>query len=287
MTYRIKQDNFDLELTLTCGQTFCWHRFEGQLYDEDGGKRFYSFVEGEPIIAEESDGDVLIETPLDREKVEKALGLHVDLEEVFESLPEDERLDKARQEYEGLRVVQDDFFPCLVSYLMSPQMRIPRIKQMYNEIAKEHGEMVEYRGEKLLKFPDRETLSEVSEEELRELGVGYRAKYIVESLKILEDFDHSDLDGMEYEEAREQMKELYGVGNKVADCVLLFSKDFTEATPLDTWAKKAMESQFPELHSDDYEEASENARNYFGDHAGYALEYVFHAARNGVLEVEE
>lgn len=287
MKHQLKPEDFDLEQTLTCGQTFCWHRFNGQLYDEEGEKRFYSFVEDEPVIIEEKHGEILVETSLEREKIKEALGLHHDLEEVFDQFPEDERIEIARDEFEGLRIVQDDFFPCLISYLMSPQMRIPRIKEMFNEIARQHGEVIEFNGEELLKFPDHETLSKVSEEELRDLGVGYRAKYIVETVEILEEFDHQDLDDMEYEQAREEMKRLYGVGDKVADCVLLFSKDFTEAAPLDTWAKKALKSQFPELHSDNYEETSRNIRERFGEHSGYALEYVFHAARNGVIEVEE
>ncbi|WEL20044.1 DNA-3-methyladenine glycosylase family protein [Candidatus Nanohalococcus occultus] len=287
MRHELNPETFDLEQTLTCGQTFCWHRFEGQLYDEDGEKRFYSFVKDQPVIVEEKDGKVIVETPLEKQEVEEALGLHKDVDKIFDNFPEDERIEKAREEFEGLRIIQDEFFPCLISYLMSPQMRIPRIKKMFNKIAEQHGEKIEYKGETLLKFPDHETLLELSEDELRDIGVGYRAKYIAESMKILEEFEHTDLDDMSYEEAREEMKKLYGVGDKVADCVLLFSKDFTEAAPLDTWAKKALKSQFPELHSEDYDEASVNIREYFGSDAGYALEYVFHAARNGVLEVED
>jgi len=239
------------------------------------------------MIAEEMEEGVRVITRLPRKEVEEALGLHHDLEEVFGGFPGDERIERARQEFRGLRIVQDDFFPCLVSYLMSPQMRIPRIKEMYNTLAREFGETVDFHGEQLLKFPDRETLSNVSEQQLRDLGIGYRARYISESVEILEEFDHSTVDTMEYVKAREEMKRLYGVGDKVADCVLLFSKGFTEASPLDTWAKKALRSEFPELHSEDYSEASENLRNRFGEHAGYATEYIFHAARQGVIEVEE
>jgi len=139
------------------------------------------------------------------------------------------------------------------------------------------------------RFPTPEELSEATEDELRELGVGYRAKYIVESVKIIQetDFNHEDIKNMEYSEAREEMKRLYGVGDKVADCVLLFSLGFIEAAPIDTWGYKVLESHYPDLHTDDYDQLSENLREYFGEKAGYAQEYLFHAVRNDVLEVKE
>jgi len=282
----LNPDNFDLESTLTCGQTFCWHRIGGELYGE-GPNKFYSFKEGKPLIVEEAEGRIEVRTELDREKVEAALGLDHDLESILNGF-EDEKIQEAKDEFWGLRVLQDDFFPCLISYLCSPQMRIPRIKQMFNEMAREWGETVEHDGHEMLRFPTQKELSEAIEDQLREIGVGYRAKYIVETLDILEeeDFDHEEIREMDYEDAREEMKQLYGVGDKVADCVLLFSLGFKEAAPIDTWGKKALEAHYPEIHSEDYDEVSRNMRDYFGENAGYAQEYIFHAARNGILEVE-
>ncbi|MEF8880532.1 MAG: DNA glycosylase [Candidatus Nanohaloarchaea archaeon] len=283
--YSVKVKDFDLELTLTCGQTFCWYRTEGDLYGE-GGDRFYTFRQGEPLIVSQEDNRLTVETSLELNQVKEALGLNHDLNEVFEMFPDDPRLDKARKELWGLRVVQDEFFPCLISYLCSPQMRIPRIKKMHNEIAREYGEIRNVEGEELLRFPTQEELSQASEEELRELGIGYRAKYISQTLEILEEnFQHTKIDSMSYLEARNHLKNLYGVGDKVADCVLLFSKGFYQAYPLDTWALQAVEKHYPEHHSDDYEEASENLRNHFGEYSGYAQEYIFHAARKGIIEV--
>ena len=283
--FSIKAEDFDLELTLTCGQTFCWHRTKGELYGK-GESKFYTFRDERPLIVEQGEDKLQVETELKREKVEEALGLHHDLEEIFEVFPKDERLEKAREELWGLRIVQDEFFPCLISYLCSPQMRIPRIKKMHNEIAREYGEVRELNGGELLRFPTQEELSRASEDELRELGIGYRAKYVSETMNILEDgFEHSEMDEMSYLEARKHLKSLYGVGDKVADCVLLFSKGFYQAYPLDTWALQAVEKHYPEHHSDDYDEASENLRNHFGKYSGYAQEYIFHAARKGIIEV--
>ena len=280
--YKISVEDFDLELTMTCGQTFCWHRLEGELYGE-GGSKFYTFRKEKPLIVEQKEDTLHIETELPKNEVKKALGLDYDIKEVRESLPEDEKIQSAAEELKGLRLVQDEFFPCLISYLCSPQMRIPRIKEMHNKMAEEYGETVEYEDYELRKFPTLEQLSQASEDDLRDLGLGYRAKYVVETVKILQEEGLAISDG--YEDAREDLKRLYGVGDKVADCVLLFSLEFLEAYPLDTWALKAVEKHYPDLHSDNYDEASRNLREYFGDYSGYAQEYLFHAARKGIIEV--
>ena len=282
--YILDDEDFDLELTMTCGQTFCWHRVSGTLY-EDGKPHFYTFRNEEPIIVEETEEGLVARTELQKSEVKKALGLDRDLEKIFSAFPEDERLEKARTELWGLRIIQDEFFPCLISYLCSPQMRIPRIKEMHNKMAEKFGEVRKVDGIEMRRFPTLEELAEASEDDLRDLGIGYRAKYIVETVKILQEgFDAEKVRDMEYEEAREEMKNLYGVGDKVADCVLLFSLGFYEAYPIDTWASQLIEEQYPELFSEDYEELSENVREYFGEDAGYAQEYLFHAARKGILE---
>ncbi len=283
--FSIPAEDFDLELTMTCGQTFCWHRMKGELYGS-GSSRFYTFRNGRPLIVEQRDGRLFVKTELSRSEVEKALGLHRDLGSVFETFPEDPRLEKAKQEFWGLRVVQDEFFPCLISYLCSPQMRIPRIKKMHDDIARNYGGVEEVGERELLRFPTVEELSEATEEELRELGVGYRAEYIVETVKMLQNgFDPDELRTMEYGAAKEKVKQFHGVGDKVADCVMLFSLGFEEAYPIDTWAQKAIQEHYPEHHSSNYDETLRNLQDYFGDYAGWAQEYIFHAARNGIIEV--
>ncbi len=280
--YKIEASDFDLELTMTCGQTFCWNRVNGKLYEE-GEPRFYTFQNGKPLIVEQKDDTVIAEAELSKKQVEIALGLHHDLEEIQETFPQDETLIQAFKMLSGLRIVQDEFFPCLISYLCSPQMQIPRIKKMHNLMAEEYGETIEINGIEMRRFPGIEELSKASEEDLRELGLGYRAKYVARTVEILQEEGLTVSDG--YEEAREDLKRLYGVGDKVADCVLLFSLGFYQAYPLDTWALKAVEKHYPELHAEKYGEASSNLRGFFGPYSGYAQEYLFHAARKGLIEV--
>ena len=292
-TYKFSNQDFNLEETLTCGQTFCWNRTQGKLYnssedEQESSDTFYTFKNGEPIIAKTEDKEVIVKTTnLSRETIEQALGLQHDLEKIFESFPHDENLEKSKEELWGLRIIQDDFFPCLISYLLSPQMRIPRIKKMWNEIAEKYGETIEFEGHGLQRFPTLEELSVATENELRELGTGYRAKYIAETVKILneEEFSEENLRRVSYPEAKEKVLELYGVGDKVADCVLLFSLNHLEAYPIDTWAEKAIKKHYSSLHTEDYEELSEKMREYFGPYSGYAQEYLFHASRQDIIEV--
>jgi N-glycosylase/DNA lyase len=285
-THKFSEPDIDLELTMTCGQTFCWNRTEGELYGE-GRNEFYTFRRGKLLVVRELDDGLEAVTELERAEVEDALDLHTDLDETFSTFPENDALERSKQELWGLRIINDEFFPCLISYLCSPQMRIERIKQMHDDIAMKYGEKVQYRGEELHRFPTPEELSKATEGELRDLGVGYRAEYIVESTEMVRNgFEHGEIDGMSYSEARERMKDLHGVGDKVADCVLLFSKGFHEAYPIDTWAQKAVKAHLPELHHEDYGKTSENVREHFGEKAGYAQEYLFHAARKEIIEVE-
>lgn len=286
--YEFKSDDIDLELTLTCGQTFCWNRFQGELYGEGEGN-FYTFRKRKPLMVKEEAGKVVAETPLPRKEVEDALDLKTDLESAFSGFPETDALEKAKSELWGLRIINDEFFPCLVSYLCSPQMRIPRIKQMHDDIAREFGEEVEINENTVYRFPEPGELAEASEQQLRELGVGYRAEYIAESTEMIAEgmYSHEEISGLEYSEAREHIKQLHGVGDKVADCVLLFSKGFHEAYPIDTWAQKCIRTHYPELHHEKYEKTSQNVRQHFGEKAGYAQEYLFHAARKNIIEVED
>lgn len=282
--FSIPAENFDLELTMTCGQTFCWHRLDGELYGQ-GSSRFYTFRGGDPLIVEQEGDKLFVETELSRGEVETALGLDHDLEEIFSTFPDDGKLEAARQRLWGLRILQDEFFPCLVSYLCSPQMRIPRIKQMHDSLCRHYGETVKVDGHELLRFPSRDELAAAAEQDLRELGLGYRAEYVSRTVEELGNGFDTDFSGLGYGDARDRLKELHGVGDKVADCVLLFSLGFDQAYPVDTWAQKTVREHYPGIHSDDYDELSQNLRNHFGGYAGWAQEYLFHAARQDILEV--
>lgn len=283
-TREIASDELDLETTLQAGQTFAWFTDdEGHLYDGDDHERYYMTKDGHVLILWQ-DGDTLRYQATGglEELIDERFRLHESLSSVHDRLRgHDQLLDEALDTHSGLRVVNDAFVPTLISYLCSVQMRIPRIKQMVNTLARTYGDTIEHDGSIFLQFPTIEQLAEASEDDLRDLGVGYRAQYIAETTGQLmqEEVDPSSISSLSYQDAHDEIKQLYGVGDKVADCVLLFGCGFTEAFPIDTWIRSAVEDHYPSYHADDYHAIASNFRDVFADDLGYAQQYLFHHMR--------
>jgi len=282
-TIEVGQDELDLAMTMGVGQTFAWHRLDGSNLYGSGQDRFYT-TKGDDVLVLWQDDDELHyrATGGMEHEIEDRLRLHESLDTVTEMIRgQDELLDAALDRYRGLRVLKDDPFPCLVSYLCSVQMRIPRIKELYDALAREYGGTIEKDGQAFLRFPTLPELAEADEDELRDLGVGYRATYIAETTDQLmrEEVSLDAVTDMSYRDAHEEIQELYGVGDKVADCVLLFGFGFTEAVPIDTWIRQAVADHYPHLHADDYHAMADNLREFLGEHPGYAQEYLFHHVR--------
>jgi len=296
----------DLQATLESGQTFRWRRDDGQAYEREdptGGSAWYYTVAGgsasgrdggrdghevapndyEVVRVRQRDGLLEWEATTDADDLlVEWLRLDDDLPAVFEAVPDDPLLADARAAYRGLRVVNDPFFPCLVSFICSAQMRVGRIHGMQTALAREFGESITVEGETYHAFPTPERLAAATESELRELGLGYRAPYVQRSAELVASGETTaaDVAGRDYEEAREAMQAFVGVGDKVADCVLLFALGYLEAVPLDTWIQTAIADHYPDCERDSYAETSRALRAAFGgEFAGYAQTYVFHYLR--------
>ena len=280
---RIEVDEpVDVKNTLESGQSFLWTRGNDR-HKRDAEEDWYSaVVDGEGIRVRDTPDGKGVEyetTGLSETHVRELLGIDDPLDEIHDAVTEDERVARAVEEYGGMRVVSDPFFPCVVSFIISAQNRIPRIRKLVNEMAREWGEHVEGYGHS---FPSPEKLAEVGEEPLRDLGLGYRAPYVVESARLVADgtVDADEIREMSYHEAHEAVQELVGVGDKVGDCVLLFSLKFGEAVPLDTWMLQVVEEHYPEMDGGTYDETADAFRERFGEHAGYAQNYLFHYERH-------
>lgn len=283
-TIDIAPDECDLATTLQAGQTFLWFTDdEGTLYDGADHDRYYTTYNGDVLICwQDDDGIHYRATGGLEERLEDRFRLHEPIDAVHERLQgHDAILDEALDTFRGLRVVNDPVFPTLISYLCSVQMRIPRIKTLVNTLAHEYGTPVEAAGREFLQFPTRQELAGATEDELRDLGIGYRAKYIDRTTDQLTEglIDLDSIHEIDYRDAHERITELYGVGDKVADCVLLFGYGFTEAFPIDTWIRSAVETHYPEYHTDSYHGIAGRFRDRFGEDLGYAQQYLFHYMR--------
>lgn len=255
------------EDTLTSGQTFQWFKFEDTYYTTINGK-------GVKLIIKGDDTKVIPKTI--ENKVKERLGANVNLQDIYNSITVDEFMQKCVNKYRGMTLVNEPFYPTLISFITSSQNRIERIKKLMWKLRKTAGDETEY---KINTFPDRNKI--LKEKKLKDLGFGYRADYINRTCKILKSFpSEKELSSMELDEARETLKELVGVGNKVADCVLLYSLGFNKAVPIDSWMKKIIKDKYPSLYSDNYIELQNNITDKFGQHSGYAQLYMFHYYRN-------
>ena len=278
---------FDLQATVESGQSYLWTRADGRTYetgDARGDSAWYWTVQnGEVIRIRQVDGALEWEATTDAEpRLRELLGLGDDLDAIRVATPADDLIHAAYDAYRGLRIVRDPFFPCLVSFICSAQMRVARIFGMQAALRETYGARIEFGGETYHAFPTPERLAATTEADLRDLGLGYRAPYVrrTAEMVVAGEAHPDEACGLEYEAAREYLTQFVGVGQKVADCVLLFSLGYLQAVPLDTWIHTAIEEYYPDCERGNYEATSRAIREQFGgEYAGYAQTYVFHYLR--------
>ncbi|MFB6139133.1 MAG: DNA-3-methyladenine glycosylase [Halosimplex sp.] len=282
---------FDLQSTVESGQSYRWDRADGGMYEETGaygGDDWYETVvrvDGEPAVVRVRQVDDRLEwessvdaAPLVRER----LRLDDDLPAIRASVPDDDVIERAFDAYWGMRLVDDPAFSTLISFICSAQMRVLRIHRMQRELERAFGSTVEFEGRTYHAFPTPEQLADATEAELRDLGLGYRAPYVLETARMVADGDAhpEEAVGLDYEDARESLTRFVGVGDKVADCVSLFALDYLEAVPLDTWIRTTIEEYYPDCDRGNYRDTSRAIREAFGgEYAGYTQTYVFHYLR--------
>ena len=210
------------------------------------------------------------------------LRLDDDLDAIISATPDEAVLKQAYNTYDGMRLVRDPPFSCLVSFICSAQMRVSRIYTMQRRLAETYGDTIELDGQQYHAFPTPEQLATATEAELRELKLGYRAPYVQRTAEMVANGEATvgAAREMSYEAAREHLTQFVGVGQKVADCVALFSLGHLEAVPLDTWIQTAIADHFPDCDRDNYEETSRAIRARLGgEYAGYAQTYLFYYLR--------
>jgi len=278
---------FDLDVSICCGQVFRWKKIDEWWYG----------VVGEKIFKIRQYSAELEFEGVTSEFVKCYFGLNDDLELIIRTIGKDDYIKAALHRFEGLRIVRQEPWECLISFICATYKSIAAIQQMLNKISIKFGEKRVFEGLDLYIFPSAKTLAFASENGLLECGLGYRAKYVQATAKKIceEKFDLESLKSMPYLEARKKLVEFPGVGLKVADCVLLFSLEKMEALPVDVWIKRVIlnhyASQLPEtlvkkllshnsLTNGEYEKLNAFGRSYFGRYAGYAQEYLFHYERS-------
>ncbi len=267
-----EQDSFDIEQTLECGQCF---RFEKK--DE---KEYRIIAKGKVLNLKQTDDETIL-FPCTAEDFENIWFDYFDLgrnyEHVKTILSEDPELKKAIAFGSGIRILNQDPFECLVSFIISQNNRIPMIKKVIKNISERWGK--EVGGEYL--FPDICSLENSDGASLMECKTGFRHKYITDCLEKLKrgDIKLEELKQKDTETAKRELMSIKGVGTKVADCVLLFSYGRSEVFPTDVWIKRVMEHIYFGDSDRTIGEIHSFAKEKWGKYAGFAQQYLFYYAR--------
>ncbi len=266
----------DLVVTLESGQAFRWHRHEDWSYGVVQGNLMGLRQDGSRLEARSS---------LPAERVEALiwdyLRLDDDLEAICSAIGVDPHLAGSIDRYPGLRILRQEPWECLVSFICSANSNIPRIAWTMNALAREYGEPLELDGHVHHAFPAPETLVEAGESSLRALKMGFRAKYVAEAAEKVAagDIELAPLRSQSYDVAKAVLMSLNGIGEKVADCILLFSLDKMSAFPIDRWIRRAMEEWYLDGAKLNYKNGRAWSVERWGEYAGYANQYLFQLKR--------
>ncbi len=260
--------DFTLNETLKSGQLFRYVDF-GDHYLVHAGSHVFRVEEEGGRICFEGVGE---------EFISRFFRLDDDLEGIYRQIGKDPFIGGAIELYRGLRLIRQDPWECLVSFLCSSAKNIPHIKCIVEHLCRHCGPAVSLGNYHGYGFPSPDQISECGD--LGRIKAGFRARYLLEISRQAKAMDLGALAKLGYRDAKRELMALPGVGDKIADCVLLYSLDFSEAFPVDTWIRKAMHMGYQGGNTLSDRKIRDFAQEYFGKYAGYAQLYLYHFVRN-------
>jgi len=273
-----KSDSFKISETLECGQCFNFEKISEEDYVVSAfGKVLRLFENENGIVFEDTTEEEF------REVWIKYFDFDKDYSDIKNILAQKDKTMKEALEYApGIRILNQDFFECLISFIISQNNRIPMIKKVVANLSRRYGKYIKtINGIDYYSFPTAEELAGISEEELMESKTGFRAKYIIDAVnKVLNgEIDADEFSSLSTDEVRKALMSIKGVGPKVADCVMLFSLGRSDAFPTDVWVKRVMSHFYFEGKDTPIKEIHALAYHMFGEYAGFAQQYLFNYAR--------
>ena len=275
LTIELRQP-FDLASSLESGQAFRWHRH---------GDWRYGVVTGRLVALMQDGNELYVRAASEPETAAAAvrdyLRIDDDMEAVYARIGTDDRLKRSIAAYTGMRILRQDPWECLVGFICSANSSIPRISDNMNTMAERMGDPLRLDDHVGYTFPSPQRLAEAGEQTLRELRLGFRAKYVARAAELAAggELDVASLRNASYEDAKDALTALPGVGEKVADCVLLMSLDKPKAFPVDRWIRRAVEEWYLDGAKLNYKAVREWSWERWGDMAGYANQYLFQLRR--------
>ena len=258
---------FNLAHTLDSGQFFRYFLHEG----------WYYIVTRDKVFRVRQEGNVLYYEGASERFVKYFFALDENYSQIKKKLHKDPALAPAFRRYPGMRIMRQDPWECTVAFLCSQFSNIKKIKKNLELIAQKFGKKTVFKGKQFFTFPNPGEIN--NKAKLKSCAVGFRAKYIFGTNSQVNDSYFSRLRSLPYERAREKIMQLPGIGEKVSDCILLFSLGKSEAFPVDVWMERALkETYFPDQKIA-LKKMAAFGRERWGQFAGYAQQYLYHARR--------
>ena len=276
-----KNDSFDLKHIFECGQCFRWKK------ETDGS---YTGVFKNNVLNVKEENEKIIFQGICENKIEDVVIDYFDLKTNYSEIKNelskiDCYLEESIKFGNGIRILNQDLWEVLISFIISANNNIPRIKGIVEKISKAYGKEIIYKGKKYYTFPTPEELSKASVEDLRKLGLGFRDKRVYETTQKIKNGEidlNEIIKNKETNKTREILETLPGVGPKVADCILLFGLKRFEVFPIDVWVRRIMNELYIKNEDEtkvDKKEIENLARTKYRDLAGIAQQYLFYWRR--------
>ncbi len=268
MTARLRIPHFSLKHTLECGQFF---RFTKVLDT-------YIIQSSDRIFSLRQKGDLLFYDGVEEPLLIHFFRLDEDLDSILKEIDQDPMIDQAIKKYRGMRLIRQDPWECLLSFLCSSAKAVSHIRCIIEHVCKSSGEKVVWGDYLGYRFPEPQSIRNPLQ--LESARAGFRTNYLVNASRSVDRNQLLLLKDLSYKTAREKLMQLSGVGKKVADCTLLYSLDFLEAFPMDTWIKKGLQKIYFRGRNAGEKAMEEFVSNHFGPYAGYAQLYLYHFWRH-------
>lgn len=286
MRFELEVDSFELRDIFECGQCFRWKREEDESYT--------GVIDNYVVNARKTTNNILFDGISKQQvnqdefenKIKKYFDINRDYNRIKKILSEtDENLAISIKYGEGIRILNQDLWETIISFIISANNNIPRIKGIIERLCANYGKKIEWNGKNYYTFPTPGELSKATVSDLRNLGLGFRDTRVYETTQVINSgkFDLNTLYKKSTDEARNDLSTLHGVGPKVADCILLFSDlKRLDVFPVDVWVRRVMNELY--IHNDAEEKVNKNdikklATEKFGNLQGIAQQYLFYWKR--------
>lgn len=274
--------DFELRHIFECGQCFRWNSLP------EGG--WFGTAYGRALLIEQNGGSVVL-YDTDRAAFDAVWRDYFDLSrdygEIKQRLSGDAVLAEAAKFGGGIRILRQEPFEMLISYIISASNNIPRIKGIIERLCENFGETREYMSRTYYTFPTAEKIAALTPGEISVIRAGFREKYILAAARGVADgsIDLAAISALSYSEAKSELMKITGVGSKVSDCILLFGMAKTSGFPIDVWIKRIMEHCYFDGGERQPGEIAALAQEKFGELGGFAQQYLFYWARENKIGV--